>query len=282
MDVMKNGFFFVVICLVAGLLACSTDDGDGSPDAASAADVAGAVEVVADTSPGDLPAPECPGLPDMTGKVFRITSLVAKDPTDKINEVWAADIGDYELVILFHVVEHDMAAGTAKLRVTSATAEKETAEDGTITPLKYNYMLDPAVFNAYFEGCRIRWDEPIELDIVTSTISKPFHVFGITGFCDISEDGTEILHSWLSGAILESEAQDLCMTIPGMGVANFHWFMNLAHICPVFDSDKDGNLDSYKFTGTLAGVEETELFDDAIIPFTTDIECDPHLDQCQP
>jgi hypothetical protein len=280
---MKKALFLVVIALFAGLLACSTDDGDETTDTSSAADVAGAVDVVADTMVGgDVPPLECPGLPDMTGKVFRITSLDAKDPTDKMNEVWAADIGDYELVILFHVVEHDMVAGTAKLRVTSATSEKEVAEDGTITPLKYNYMLDPAVFNAYFEGCRIRWDEPIELDIVTATISKPFHVFGITGFCDISEDGTEILHSWLSGAILETEAQDLCMTIPGMGVANFHWFMNLAHICPVFDSDGDGVLESYKFTGTLSGVEETELFDEAIIPFTTDIECDPHLDQCQP
>ncbi len=279
---MKKALSFVVICLFAGLLACSTDDGDETADTASTADASGTADVVADSVGGDVPAPECPNLPDMTDRVFRITLLDAKDPTDKINEVWAADIADYELVILFHVVEHDVAAGTAKLRVTSATAEKEVAEDGTITPLKYNYMLDPAVFNAYFDGCRIKWDEPIELDIVTATISKPFHVFGITGFCDINEDGTEILHSWLSGAILETEAQDLCMTIPGMGVANFHWFMNLAHICPVFDSDGDGTLESYKFTGTLAGVEETELFDHEIIPFTTDIECDPHLDQCQP
>ena len=279
---MKNR---ALLLLLAGMLlavpACSTDDGE-STDVAGSTDLANGTDVVAELTGEELPPPECPGLPDMTGRVFRITSLDAKEPTDKINEVWAADIGDYELVILFHVVEHDLAAGTAKLRVTSARAEKSVAEDGTITPLKYNYMLSPAVFDAYFEGCRIRWDSPIELDIVTSTISKPFHVFGITGFCDINEDGTVITNSWLSGAILETEAQDLCMTIPGMGVANFHWFMNLAHICPDFDYDGDGLFESYKFSGLLAGVEETELFDEAIIPFTTDIECDPHLDECQP
>jgi hypothetical protein len=168
------------------------------------------------------------------------------------------------------------------LRVTSAKAEKETAEDGTITPLKYNYMLEPAVFEAYLDGCRIRWDSPIELDIVTTTISKPFHVYGITGYCDMNLDGSEITKSWLSGAILETEAQDLCMTIPGMGVANFHWFMNLAHICPDFDEDKNGSMESYKFSGELKGVDETELFDPAIVPFVTDIECDLHDDQCQP
>ena len=277
----NRGLLLVSAWLLVGMLACSTDE-ESSSDASNPVDVAGTLDVVADLTSVDVPPPECPGLPDMTGRVFRITSLDAKEPTDKINEVWAADIGDYELVILFHVVEHDLEAGTARLRVTSATAAKSVAEDGTITPLKYNYMLDPAVFDAYFDCCRIRWDDPIELDIVTSTISKPFHVFGITGFCDINADGTEITNSFLSGAILEAEAQDLCMTIPGMGVANFHWFMNLAKICPDFDSDGDDVFESYKFSGVLSGVEETELFDEAIIPFTTDIECDPHLDTCLP
>lgn len=280
---MKSALFFAGVWLFAGLLACSTDDDEGTPDVSGGADQTVVVgdDVVAEVTDEDLPPPECPNLPDMTGRVFRVTSLTAKAPTNVVDEVWAADIADYELVILFHIVAHDLAAGTAQLRVTSATAEKDIAGDGTITPLKYNYMLDPAVFDAYLDGCRIGWDEPIELDIVTSTISKPFHVFAITGFCDINEAGTEILHSWLSGAILETEAQDLCMTIPGMGVANFHWFMNLAGICPDFDVDQDGTFESYKFSGELSGVEETHLFDEAIVPFTTDIECDVHLDECK-
>ncbi len=273
---MKKVLFLVGLWCIAGVLACSTDDGDGSSDVTAGMDAAS--EMVNE----DLPPPQCPTLPDMTGRVFRITSLKAKDPTDLMNDVWATDIADYELAILFHVVEHDLAAGTAKLRVTSATVEKDIAEDGTITPLKYNYMLDPAVFNAYFDGCRISWDEPIALDIVTATISKPFHVSGITGFCDINEDGTKILHSWLSGSIRETEAQDLCMTLPGVGVANFHWFMNLAKICPDYDADGDGTAESYKFSGELSGVEETELFDEEIVPFTTDIECKPDLELCKP
>lgn len=273
---MRTLLFIAGLCLFASVMACSTDDdnNDSTP-----VDVVATEDAVEDT---ETPPAQCPGLPDLTGASFRVTSLIAKEPTDKVNEVWAADIASYELVIVFNVVEHNVAEETLRLRVTSAKATKETAEDGTITPIKYNYMLDPAVFDAYLDGCRIRWEDPIELDIVTSTISKPFHVYGITGYCDVNETGTEITKSWLSGAILETEAQDLCMTIPGMGVANFHWFMNLAKICPDFDNDNDGVFESYKFSGELKGVNETDLFDPEIMPFETDIECDLHDDQCMP
>ncbi len=270
---MKKAFTLLFALLFAGMLACSTEEGN---DGNNTSDVP-AVEDVAEEPP-----PQCPGLPDLTGQVYRVTSLVASAPTDIVNEVWEVDIANYDLVILFHVVEHNVAENTLRLRVTSATAERIDNGDGTFSPVKYNYMLDPAVFDAYLDGCRIRWDEPIGLDIVTATISKPFSVFGITGYCDLSADGKEITKSFLSGAILETMAQDLCLNVPGMGVVNFHWFMNLAHICPDFDADGDTAFESYKFAGELKGKRETEYFDPEIVPFAVDIPCTAHTEQCTP
>ena len=261
------------------IMACSTDD-NANPESKDG--TGGNTDVVTADEYVEPPPPECPGLPDLTGRAYRVTALEAIDPTDKINEVWAADIAAYELVLVFHVIEHDVPNNTLKLEVTSAKAQKEDNGDGTFTPLKYNYMLQPSAFDAHLEGCRIRWSTPIELDIVTATISKPFHCFGITGYVDMSDDGTTIVDSWLSGAILESDAYDLCLTIPGMGVANFHWFMNLAHLCPEFDADKDDEFESYKFSGKLSGTDETELFDSGIVPFETDIVCEIHDEVCIP
>lgn len=263
-------------------LSCGDEEGTQEPaDTGNGGNVEDVVEETA--APLDLPAGACAEMPDLTGRAYRVTSLIATQPTDQVNEVWATDIAKYDLVLVFYVVSHDVETGEAELQVTSAAAQKTDNGDGTFTPISFKYLLEPATFNAFFEGCKLRWVEPIELNIVTPTISKPFHVFGIVGHVVMSPDGSKLLDSWLEGAILAAETHDLCLTIPGMGVANFHWFMNLAHICPDFDSDGDEEIDSYRFSGHLSAVDESELFELGVVPVESLVDhCDPDTNDCVP
>jgi len=267
-------FFFVLSCGGEEESQETADTGGGSK-------VEDVVEETGGTS--DLPAGACAEMPDLTGRAYRVTSLIATQPTDQVNEVWATDIGKYDLVLVFYVVSHNIETGDVELQVTSAAAEKTDNGDGTFTPISYKYLLEPATFAAFFDGCKLRWTAPIELNIVTPTISKPFHVFGIVGHVVMAPDGSKLLDSWLEGAILETETHDLCLMFPGLGVANFHWFMNLAHICADFDSDEDGTIDSYRFSGHLSAIDETEYFQLGVEPVESLVEvCEPNTEDCTP
>ncbi len=222
-------------------------------------------------------------LPDLTGAVYRVTMLKGIDPTDLINPAWRADIETYALVILLRVVEHDTTTGEATIEITSANAETETDGEGNITPISYTFALEPSTFNTKINGLRFRIDDPIALNIVTNTVSKPFHIFGVTGFGDFNSDGSKILEARLEGNISEEETKDLCLTIPGVGEPNFHWFMNLAAICPDFDTDGDDQFDAYFFKGYLGATREDGLFQEGIDPIEALVDaCETNEEQCVP
>lgn len=277
----------LTIGMIAVMLTACGGGGDNSDD--------GQPDIVADTFGEEAIAGtdveedtggviECPGLPNLTGHAFRATSLVATEPTDKVNEVWATDIEAYTLVIVFYVLDHRPEEKVATVKVTSAWAEVEDDGAGNLTPLQYQYALEPMVFELGIDGCKLKIIDQIELDIMTPTVSKPFHVFGISGWGEITEDGKEITKLQLAGFIKESEAFDLCLEIPGLGAANFHWFMNLAHICANADSDGDGEVDSYYFKGVIKATQESDLFKpDESHPIETLVqECIPDEVACVP
>ena len=243
------------------LTACGGDDGDkgdnGQPDVV--VPDTGSTEDAGEEDTG-VAVDECPNLPNLTGYAFRATSLVATEPTDKVNEVWETDIAALTLVLLFYVVEHRPEENMATVQITSAWAEIEDDGAGNLTALQYQYALVPVQFELEIKGCKLKIMNQIELDIMTPTVSKPFHVFGISGWGNITEDGQNITKLQLAGFIKESETFDLCLEIPGLGAANFHWFMNLAHICANADSDGDEKIDSYYFKGTIKAQAENDLF----------------------
>jgi len=252
--------------------ACTDDDDNGKEDV-------GRQEDVADVQEDDVPAT---GFPNLAGKAFVVTVLEAVEPTDLINETWASDMATYDLTILFYVVSHDSETGKFEFKVTSCAAEKE-GEGDNIKPLKFNFALDPSVVTGTLNGTNFAFDEPFELDIMTPTINKPFHLFGLTGTGRFNKTGTMIQECWLEGAIKEDEIFDLCLTMPIMGPVNFHWFMNTGYLCPDFDSDEDGVVDSYKFSGDMAA-EETDLFDPSeIVTIVSLVEECPYDDEkCSP
>ena len=213
------------------------------------------VEDIIDVVEKDVPVAT---FPDLTGKSFMVTVLDAVQPTDQVNEVWAEDIAAHQLVILFYIVSHDMATGKFEFQVTSCDVET-VGEGEDKKPTKYTYALDPSIVTGTLTGTNFQFDTEIELDIITPNVNKSFHLFGVMGSGRFNNEGTKIIECYLAGAILEEEVFDLCLTIPGLGPANFHWFMNTAHICAQFDSDEDGTNDSYKFEGNLQA-EETDLF----------------------
>lgn len=221
-------------------------------------------------------------LPDLTGKAFRITMLKGVLPTDIVNPTWEEDIKNYELVLVIHVISHDITTGDAVFEITSCSSVYEEDAEGNRTPVSYQFALEPSVFSTHLDGVDFKISDPIDLSIVTKTVSKPFHVFGVTGYGTFSEDGSRINECWLEGAIHEDETTDLCLIIPDMGSVNFHWFMNLAKICPDFDSTGDELFDSYKFKGYLGAKDETEYFLPGIVPIEITEDCTPDTATCVP
>lgn len=256
------------LCLALALAAnCGGDNGDEEPGETKSKPPVEVVEEV------EIPSGECPGLPDLTGRVFKVTEMNASHPTDKVNDVWNNDIGTCDLVILFHITEHDLETNVLQVEVTSAWADKTLDAEGKCVPKSYEFALEPSLMIMTIEGCAFDFSQKFDLNIVTPTVSKPFHVFGVTGDGIISEDGNEIPYCKLSGLIAEEETYDLCLEIPGLGTANFHWFMNLAKICPNADSDNDGTIDSYYFEGVLKATNETQYFiKDSIHPIVSAVK----------
>lgn len=269
---MKRLCLFLALCL--SLVGCdSGDDGDKTPQ-----DVATQEDAPAQD---DTPSLGACGNLDLTGNAFRVTKLLGIKPTDMVNEVWAKDISTYDLVLLVRIVEYDPANNRMVMAITSAKAEVKD-EGGTITPISYTYALEPAQFETRLDGCDFFIEDPIALSINTPTVSKPFTVFGVTGKGTFLEDGQAIKNVTLKGAIEEEESTDLCMMLPGVGNVNFHWFMNMAHICPAMDSDGDQVLDAYEFEGRMEGVNETELYKEGVDPMTTLVtECKVDTNPCK-
>jgi hypothetical protein len=223
----------------------------------------------------------CEGLPDLTGKSWRILTLKATTPTPELDPVWAMDIASYDLVLVFRVIMHDVETNELTMTVTSAKAVV-TEEDGARSLVSYKYSMEPAQFSVFLDGCSFEITEPFLLNVITPTVSKPFPVEVRLGRGEFANGGLEIKNGYLEGGIRESEGSTLCLSFPGIGTANFHWFMNLARICPDHDLDGDGTIDSYAFTGTFNATQE-DFFLEGIDPIEPiGGACDAHTDECIP
>ena len=220
-------------------------------------------------------------LPDLTGRAYRTYELFATEPTDQVNETWAAAVAVYSLVVIFRVVSHDVESRQMVMEVASAWCDRQENPDGSFTPLEYRYGLEPVPIQVKLDGLSFQFTEPFELDLFTPIINKPFHIADATGHGKFSADGSKLTEVFLDGFLPEADTVGLCVDIAGLGIANLHWFFNLAHICPDADLDQDGTLDSYNFKGIVRGVDETDLFVEGIHAIEPGVkECDINDETC--
>jgi hypothetical protein len=239
-------------------------------------DASAPVEAVAEALSPDVDE----GLPDLTGRVYRIHHLWATAPTDAINEAWAYMVADGSLVLLVRVVAHDTATGSLTLDIGSGWAEREESAEGLPTPLAYRFGLEPVRVTAALSGTTFTMDGLFTVELFPESVNKPFRVVEASGAGTFNEAGTGLEELSLDGLLVEAEVTDFCLGIPGLGTVNFHWFMNLIKVCPDADSDGDGVADAYHFVGGVAG-EETALFQPGIHPIDPLIStCEPHLEPC--
>ncbi len=224
------------------------------------------------------------GLPDLTGTVYLATELIATEPTDTLNEAWAAMVADYTLAIAFVVVDHDVATQTMELDLASAWVDRSLAEDGSVEPLAYRFALEPVRLKLHFDGLEFSISGIFAIDLVPMAVNKPFHVHGAVGSGRFSEDGQQIAELRLEGFLAEEQMVDFCLLMPGLGSVNFRWFMNLAHICATTDSDEDGTADSYLFKGFVkASADDEGLFEPGIEPIAPLIStCKLDTEDCVP
>jgi hypothetical protein len=270
----------IVLLLPALLALGGCFDQESKPDVETVPTdvVRGAVDVT-DTS-GEVTATKT--LPDLTGTVYLATLLAATEPTDKLNEAWAAMLSDHTLAIAFVVVAHDLINQTVELDLASAGIDYVVADGESEETLSYSYALEPVHLTLQLQGTEFIVLGTFEIDLFPMAVNKPFHVHGAVGSGTVSKDGQSITELRLEGFLAEEQMEDFCLHIPGLGDVNFHWFMNLANHCAETDSDGDGEPDSYLFKGSVEAMATDSPFSPDINPIEPLISnCNPHAESCQ-
>jgi len=230
--------------------------------------------------PDESPAGPCPGLPDLSGRVYRVTDFVATAPTDGINPTWKKWTDVYDLVMMFRILDHDRAAGRIDAVVACGGADLVDL-DGALVPERLFFGLEPTPVSFALDGCDLTIEEPLDIHLYTPFVSGEIPISEVTGAGLLSEDGAEIIRLDLSGFLGEGTAAATCIDIAGLGVVNLHWFFNAAGICPDADTDEDGAPDAYRFLGWIRAVDETRLFEDGLEPIESLVpDCAIHEDPC--
>jgi len=264
-----RAFFSIVLVLGVVVIGCD----NGGTDGGHAEDT-----VTAEDEQGGCI------LQDLTGRAYRVTVLESQEPTDALNPTFAQDIATYVNVLVFHIVEHNLEEGYIMMTAGPCSTEFEDPDAAELVVAAFRYALPVEPFRVDLSGCDFEIKEAAVLDMMFKTLNKPYRIDRLFGNGKIREDQTGIDEGYLAGGILLDTAIDLCTTIPGFGVVNFHWFMNLAHICPNFDTDDDGEMDAYFFSGSFTAEDVTDLFvPGEIVPIDSVVEvCKPHTEECIP
>ncbi len=271
--------------LVRCLCACALLGGCEAPsqgaDTPAVVDTDAAFEVTDAAALDRSPRGTCTDLPDLTGRVYRVTDFVATAPTDGLNSTWKKWADVYDLVMMFRILDHDRDAGWIKAVVACGGAEVSEGPDGAPIPERLFYGLEPTPIFFNVDGCDLTFDEPLDIHLFTPWVSDEIPILDVTGAGTLSGDGSEIEHLALSGFLSEATASAICIDMAGIGVLNLHWFFNTAAICPDVDIDGDGILDAYNFLGWVRAVDETPLFDEDMEPIESLVpECPTNEEPC--
>lgn len=254
---------------------------DGGGSAGSGDEVDAPAEIAEPTDAFEATVGPCGNLPDLTGRVYRVTDFIATAPTAGINPTWKKWAQTYDLVMMFRILDHDPVAGRLDAVVACGGADITQGGDGESVVTGLHFGLEPTPVSFALVGCDLTITTPLDIHLYTPWVSGEIPIQSVTGTGLLSEDGAEITRLDLSGYLGEATTAKICIVMEGLGTVNLHWFFRMAGICPDMDTDDDGILDAYHFLGWIRAVDETPLFGDELMPIKTQVpECVPDEEPC--
>lgn len=267
---------WIVLVGIVGV-ACDGGGSAGSGDEVAApAETAEPAEDAFEATGGP-----CGNLPDLTGRVYRVTDFVATAPTAGINPTWKKWTETYDLVMMFRILDHDPAKGRLDAVVACGGADMTPGDDGEPVVTGLHFGLEPTPVSFTLHGCDLTIAASLDIHLFTPWVSGEIPIQSVTGTGLLSEDGAEITRLDLSGNLGEATTAMICIGLEDLGTVNLHWFFRVMGICPDMDTDDDGVPDAYNFLGWIRAVDETTLFDDAVVPIETQVpECVPDEEPC--
>ena len=258
---------FSLLTLVAACGDTSSPDADTSPTDTLAADT--------DTPPDDAKTGSLACLPegitvegmdqiqadcvqeaDLTGHTFLVEQMVMVEPDNaallsQLNPLWAADIANDRLILLFHMVSFD-PTGESKVLVGSGQIDGDT----------YRWEGTPSEMTVLTSQCNYETKDPVSFALSPKSVNKPIQVSQMSICGQMSGDGESIAFSYIVGALKESDATGLMVAlnpdVPDLTV-------DLAELLDSFgvplkiDTDGDSAPDAWSISGSLKAQRITNV-----------------------
>ncbi len=233
-------------------------DGDTTPAADAGPSDAGGDTANADATTGDTSAdtvaPACELTVNLAGRTYLVDSLVLEEPKDDallqaLNPMWARDIEDGALILLFDATVHDEAASTASMDIGSGKDEGGT----------YKWLNPPNPLNVAMDGCGFTTTEPAQLDLFPETVNKPIVISHLDADGSFAGDGSAILKTHIVGGIRRSDAEGLMVTLGGLGEIELAAFFDALGLQLDLDTDGDGTPDAWQLSGYLTAKAVTNV-----------------------
>lgn len=230
----------VPILILALVTAC---DAAASDPAAPAADALGTDTIAA----ADVAAtPGCESL--AVGDVFLFDTLTIDRPAAEsvqqlLNDLWAKDIRDGELVILYRIDALDRDTGTLRLSVGNGAR----SQAGT-----FDFSQPPQETVADLDGCAFASRTAGRLVMQPSMVNKPipFEEFMTSG--TFVDGGARVVDGRLDGGFTTSAMEGLTFELELLGETELLPIFEVAGITPDRDLDSDGTPDAYVLAGGYA------------------------------
>jgi hypothetical protein len=206
-------------------LACG-GGGGGTSDPGGQTDVPAVDPGITDPGTTD-PGPSCQLAASLKGAYYHIDHLFVLEPAgpqdgikDTLTQLWNGQIERDELIILFHVTEHDLATGKLTFE----------AGSGVLKDGKYQFIKDPAPLPIQMQitGCHFKEAAIGVLKIYPDLITFPIPVIDLHAEGDFPADGSKIEKGSLAGGICAEAAHkiDFKLTKEAAGCVNFFQFMD--------------------------------------------------------
>lgn len=217
--------------------AAGTDPGSAG-DACAAPDVRPADSAWPYEIPPPADAPGCAVAGSLEGRHFRFSRFDVERPAGPegalaatLTALWAGQIADRDLSIVYHVTRHDVATGWLEIDAGTAILLADGPDAG-----RYRMVSDPPPgrIRARLDGCVFRSAGPGELNVFPDLLAVPIAILDTFTQGTFSPDGDAITGGLLAGGICEemAERQYFKLVATMSGCTHFRTFMSDLDVFP--------------------------------------------------